>query len=56
MAWPTVGETLKRAPKGKEAGLICALKLSGKKTTGKSFSGESLLEEATEGAIPQKGG
>ncbi len=36
MAWPTVGETLKGA------GLICVSKLSGKKTTGKHFSGESL--------------
>jgi len=50
---PTVGETLQRGPKGKESGLVCILKLSGKRTTIGKFSGETPIGwRGTEGASP----
>ena len=54
MSLPMVGETLQRGPKGKESGLVCILKLSGKKTALGEFSGETPVGWwGTEGASPQ---
>ena len=52
MSLPTVGETLQRGPKVKEANIGQVLKLSGKKTAIGKFSGETPGWWGTEGANP----
>ena len=57
MSWPTVGDTRQREPKGKGAyDLLCALKLSGERTTVGEFSGETPVSGAPKGEVRRGAG